>query len=76
MGSLSSKLENRLRVNFQTKKAMMPSTARPPATDMPTIGPVPMPSSCLSSLSAAFDADGVALDDFERVTTAVSVTSD
>jgi len=32
-------------VNFQTKKAMTPRRATPPATDKPTIEPVPRPES-------------------------------
>jgi hypothetical protein len=43
MCSLSSKSENRFLVNFQTKKPMIPMTATPPATDMPTIEPVERP---------------------------------
>ena len=42
---LSSKSEKRFLVNFQTKKAMTPMRATPPATDKPTIEPVPRPES-------------------------------
>lgn len=49
--SLSSKLL-RFLVNFQMKKAMIPIKARPPATDIPTIDPVPSPPPSSSSLGA------------------------
>jgi len=45
MASLSSKSEKRFLVNFHTKNAMIPITATPPATDIPTIEPVPRPES-------------------------------
>jgi hypothetical protein len=40
---LSSKSENRFLENFHTMKPMTPSTATPPATERPTIEPVPKP---------------------------------
>lgn len=49
MASVSSKSEKRFLVNFQTKNAMMPMTATPPATAKPTMEPVPKP---LDELSA------------------------
>jgi hypothetical protein len=39
----SSKSEKRFLVNFQTKKAMRPMTATPPATDRPIMEPVLKP---------------------------------
>jgi len=43
MASLSSKSAKRFRVNFQTKKRMMPTAAMPPATDSPMMEPVLRP---------------------------------
>jgi hypothetical protein len=55
---LSSKLA-RFLVNFQTKNAMMPMRARPPATDIPTMAPVPIAGlSSSSSLLVVADAEG------------------
>lgn len=46
-------------VNFQMKKATIPRTARPPATDIPTIAPKPRPgSSSPPSLLLAAVSDG------------------
>lgn len=55
--SLSSKSEKRFLVNFQTKNAIIPINATPPATESPTIEPVPSPE--LSSLlfAAALEVD-------------------
>lgn len=54
---LSSKLA-RFLVNFQTKNAMMPMRARPPATDIPTMAPVPIAGlSSSSSLLVVADAE-------------------
>ena len=55
---LSSKLA-RFLVNFQTKNAMIPMRARPPATDIPTMAPVPIPGLSFSS-SALVVADAEA----------------
>lgn len=61
MGSLSSKLDL-FRVNFHTKNAMIPMMARPPATDIPTIGPVPIGGSSSSFFSSCV-ADALAEED-------------
>lgn len=41
----------RFLVNFQTKKPMIPKSATPPATDIPTIEPVLKPLSSSESLA-------------------------
>jgi len=61
MASLSSNSEKRFLVNFQTKKATMPITAIPPATDIPMIEPVLRPE--LSSGGGAEVGDGTADED-------------
>lgn len=43
IASLSSKSAKRFLVNFQIKNEMMPMTATPPATERPTMEPVPRP---------------------------------
>lgn len=52
---MSSKSEKRFLVNFQTKKATTPMRATPPATDRPTIEPVPRPESVVGGAGAADD---------------------
>jgi hypothetical protein len=59
MASLSSKSANRFLVNFHTKKAMIPITATPPATDIPTMEPVPSPLE-LGELASDVAADELA----------------
>lgn len=60
IASLSSKSVKRFLVNFQIKNEMMPITATPPATERPTMEPVPRP---LELLLAEEDCvlDGLAL---------------
>jgi hypothetical protein len=71
---------NRLRVNFQMKKATMPMTAMPPATARPTTVLVFVPpevESLLLFLSAPALAEGLALgvlgELFVTTTTLVTV---
>lgn len=63
-----SSMSGRFLVNFQTKKAMIPTTAMPTATDMPMIDPVPRPASEEEGWGTAVD---VVLDeaDLVKVTT-------
>jgi hypothetical protein len=77
MASLSSKSEKRFRVNFHTKKAMMPITATPPATERPMIEPVPkelLPPVLLPLLGLVVAA-GLVVNVFVGVSVTIVVTS-
>lgn len=70
---LSSKSANRFLVNFQTKKAMIPIKATPPATDIATMEPVPRPPLELELLAPEVVDDGLADDGDVPVCMIVSV---
>jgi hypothetical protein len=59
----ASNSENRLRVTFQIIKAMAPKTAMPPATDNPTM--VPVPTGVLSL--PVSEGEGAVLDEEDVV---------
>lgn len=61
IASLSSKSAKRFLVNFQIKNEMMPMTATPPATERPTMEPVPRPLELLPLVEDSV-LDGLALD--------------
>jgi hypothetical protein len=69
---LSSKSEKRFRVSFQTRNAMIPMTATPPATERPIIEPVPR--AVLSPELALEVAEGDAVAVFEGVSVTIVVT--
>lgn len=73
---LSSKSLKRFLVNFHTKKAMIAMTATPPATDIPMIGPIPIPLlGALSSSLLLEVVEGAALLVEDEVVVTVRVTS-
>lgn len=73
--ALSSRSENRLWVNFQTKNAITPMRATPPATERPMMVDVDVPELPLPLLSeAAVELDDA--DDEEADGVYVTITTD
>jgi len=62
-------------VNFQTKNAIIPSNAIPPATDSPIIDPVPSPELELSLLLFCPSEVGVGDGEEELAPEATTVTT-
>jgi hypothetical protein len=70
---LSSKSENRFRVNFHTMKPTMQMTVIAPATDMPMIEPIPRPPLLLLEAGDVWDGLADAAPSGVAVTTIVCV---